>query len=339
MRRSSSRRPTISAVADLAGVSTATVSRVLSGGSTVSEATRQKVQAAAESLNYRPSDLTRAIFSGRSDTIGVLLADMRNPYYIDLIDGISQVTNAAETLSYLTAGNRDLTTERRLLTLMDSHRVRGLITTVANDNNEDIIHEMARSGTECVYITRRPSIDHPRIHSIRLDDLAAGELAWDHLSDIGRRNVLVVNQALARPTIRERTAGLIEAARRAGHHLDDRNVYTIANWDAPDHELKRRLMDGHADRSIDAIFATTGIATFRAYEALAQTALHVPGDIAMLGLDDFAWAAHLASPLSVIVQPTIEMGSIAAQVILDEPGESRRLTFPPSLTVRASTTI
>jgi LacI family transcriptional regulator len=339
VRNGSPRRATIGAVAGLAGVSTATVSRVLSGGSPVSEATRLKVRAAAESLNYRPSDLTRAIFAGRSDTIGVLLADMRNPYYIDLIDGISQVTNAAETLSYLTAGNRDLATERRLLALMDSHRVRGLITTVASNANEDIIHQMAESGTECVYITRRPSIDHPRIHSIRLDDLAAGELAWDHLTDIGRRNVLVVNQGLDRPTITERAGGLTEAARRAGHHMDARNIYTIANWDAADHELERRLLDGHADGSIDAVFATTGIATFRAYEALSRTGLSVPGDIAMLGLDDFAWADHLRSPLSVIVQPTIEMGRTAAQVILAEPGESRRLTFAPSLSVRASTTV
>lgn len=337
MRISAPRRATIGAVASLAGVSTATVSRVLSGVSPVSEPTRQKVQAAVESLNYRPSDLTRAIFAGRSDTIGVLLADMRNPYYFDLIDGISQVTNAAETLPYLTAGNRDLATERRLLGLMDSHRVRGLITTVANNNNEDIIHEMARAGTECVYITRRPSIDHPRIHSVQLDDLAAGQLAWKHLSDIGRANVLVVNQGLDRPTIRDRTTGLVEAARHAGHQLAAKNVHTISNWDAPDQELEHRLVEGHKDRSIDAIFATTGIATFRAYEALSRTGLDIPGDIAMLGLDDFAWAAHLATPLSVIVQPTIEMGAAAARVILEEPGESRRLTFPPSLTIRAST--
>lgn len=90
-----SRRSTILEVADLAGVSTATVSRVLSGSSSVADATRARVIDAVESLNYRPSDLTRAVFAGRSNTIGVLLADMRNPYYIDLIDGISQVANDA----------------------------------------------------------------------------------------------------------------------------------------------------------------------------------------------------------------------------------------------------
>lgn len=332
------RRATIASVAELAGVSTATVSRVLSGVSPVNEATRERVEAAIASLNYRPSDLTRAVFAGRSNTIGVLLADMRNPYYVDLIDGISQVANAAGTLAYLAAGNRDSTVERRILSLMDSHRVRGLITTVANDN-DDIVASMAEAGTECVYITRTPSTSHPRIHSIRLDDIAAGELAWQHLSDIGRTRVLIVNQSQNRVTIRERTEGLINAARRAGVGVGAENVFTLSSLDSPSEELQDRIRAGFADGTIDAVFATTGIATFRAYEALSRSGLRVPADVAILGLDDFAWAQYLSSPLSVIVQPTIQMGSTAAQVILDEPGESRRLTFPPSLVVRASTTL
>lgn len=99
-----------------------------------------------------------------------------------------------------------------------------------------------------------------------------------------------------------------------------------------------RTDDWSAGR-IDAIFAPTGIVTFRAYEALAATGLRVPEDIAILGLDDFAWAEHLAVPLSVIVQPTAQMGDAAARVILDEPGESQHITFPPSLVVRGSTTL
>jgi len=333
-----SRRATIAEVAALAGVSTATVSRVLSGGSPVTDSTRSRVEAAVEELHYRPSELTRAVFAGHSNTIGVLLADMRNPYYIDLIEGVSRVANEAGALPYLAAGNRDSTTERRLLTLMDSHHVRGVVTTVANDN-EDILHAMAMAGTECVFMTRDPSIEHPRMHSVRLDDQAAGRLAWDHLASIGRTKVLIVQQSRDLVTVRERTAGMIEHARSHGVEIGPANIFKLPTLDRPSEELRDRIQRGFADGSVDVVFATTGIATFRAYEALAATGLDVPGDVAMLGLDDFAWAEYLSPSLSVITQPTIDMGATAARLILEEPGESRRVMFEPSLAIRGSTTV
>ncbi|WP_308800010.1 LacI family DNA-binding transcriptional regulator [Agromyces silvae] len=338
MTSTPSRRATIAGVAKLAGVSTATVSRVLSGGSPVSESTRLRVTAAVNELNYRPSELTRAVFAGRSNTIGVLLADMRNPYYIDLIDGVSGVANEAGALPYLAAGNRDVTTERRLLSLMDSHRVRGVVTTVANEN-EDIFHAMALAGTECVFMTRNPTIDHPRMHSVRLDDRAAGRLAWEHLASVDRTSILIVQQARDLGTVRDRTAGLVSAAREAGVEVGPEHIFKLSSLDRPSEELRDRLRAGFAEGVVNAVFATTGIATFRAYEALTATGLDVPGEVAMLGLDDFAWAEYLSPSLSVITQPTVRMGATAAQLILDEPGESQRLTFEPSITVRASTTI
>lgn len=330
------RRATINTVAKRAGVSTATVSRVLSGVLPVTEHTRKRVEAAVEELNYRPSDLTRAVFAGRSNTIGVLFSDLRNPYYMGLIDGIANAANAANTLTYIAAGNRDSRIERRILSLMDSHRVRGVITTATNDH-DDILQSMANSGTECVFVTRQPTIAHPRMHSIRLDDIATGELAWKHLSEIGRTRILVVNQTPQRITTLERNKSLINAAQRSGVTLSAANIFVLPSLDAPSEELRQRILDDWSAGRIDAIFAPTGIATFRAYEALAATGLRVPEDIAILGLDDFAWAEHLATPLSVIVQPTAQMGAAAAKVILDEPGESQHLTFPPSLVVRRST--
>ncbi|MEU3333342.1 LacI family DNA-binding transcriptional regulator [Glutamicibacter creatinolyticus] len=334
-----SRRTTIGQVAEFAGVSTATVSRVLSGVSPVSETTRVRVLEAIDSLNYRPSDLTRAVFAGRSNTIGVLLADMRNPYYIDLIDGISQIANEAGTLAYLAAGNRNTSTEQRTLSLMDSHRVRGLITTAANDH-EKIVHAMAEAGTECVYITQKPKIQHPRMHSIRLDDFAAGQLAWQHLSDIGRTRVLIVNQSRAQPTMQARTLGFFEAAQRSGVTINEHDsIFRLKNLSQPSGELQKCIIERAKSRDINAIFATTGIGTFRAYEALSRSGLRIPQDVAILGLDDFMWAEYLAPSLSVIAQPTIEMGAAAARVILEEPGEALHMTFDPSLVVRDSTSL
>jgi len=332
------RRATISAVAQLAGVSTATVSRVLNGGELVSELTRQRVRDAVNELNYRPSGLTQAVFKGRSNTIGLLLADMRNPYYIDLFDGVSQVAREVGTLPYLALGNRDETTDRRMLELMDSQRVRGVITT-AGTASDDLVNSMADSGTECVYMARDPSITHSRLHSVRLDDWAAGRLAWEHLQQIGRLRVLVVTQSEETPTRRDRVGGLFEAARNGRVELGSDNIFQLDNLTAPSDELRERIRAGHSDGSIDAIFATTGITTLRAYEALSATGLRIPEDIVVIGLDDFAWAGYLAAPLTVIRQPAVEMGRAAAEIILREPDESQQLKFQPTLIARGSTAV
>jgi LacI family transcriptional regulator len=335
MPKSPPRRATINAVAELAGVSTATVSRVLTGVSPVNESTRMRVLEAVDQLNYRPSELTRAVFAGRSNTIGLLLADMRNPYYIDLVDGVSRVANPSGAMPYLALGNREPDTERRLLSLMDSHRVRGLIFS-GGPHADDLVHAMAEAGTECVYMARNVSLDHPRLHSIRLDDLAAGRLAWEHLSSIGRTRILIVAQGEDTPTRRERVAGMIAAAADSGITVDHNDVFRLDSLTSPSNLLRDRIRERVSEGTVDAIFATTGIATFRAYEALIASGVSVPREVAMLGLDDFAWADYLSPSLSVITQPAIEMGMAATQIILEEPGESRRLTFAPSLTVRAS---
>lgn len=332
------RRATIAGVAKLAGVSTATVSRVLTGVSPVSESTRTRVNAAVEKLNYRPSELTRAVFAGRSNTIGVLLADMRNPYYIDLVHGVSRAAISAGTLPYLAASNRDAKTERDLLNLMDSHRVRGLIAAIT-ESNDDVIHAMADAGTECVLMTRNPGLVHPRMHSVRLDDLATGKMAWQHFAQIGRTKVLIIAQAQNHPTIRDRTAGLIGSARQAGVEIDANSIFRLESLDVPSNELRDRIRLGTKDGSVNAIFATTGIATFRTYEALINSGVGVPDDVVMLGLDDFAWANYLSPSLSVIKQPTVQMGTTATEIILTEPGEPQRLTFKPTLIVRESSAI
>lgn len=332
------RRPTIADVARLAGVSTATVSRALNDGGRVSEGKRACVFRAVTELNYRPNDLTRAIFAGRSNTIGVLMADLRNPYYVELTHSISGVATASGTLAYLASGNRDAELERRILSLMDSHRVRGLITTTQSPN-DDVVLSMAESGTTCVYITREPTTDHPNIHSVRLDDYAAGTLAWEHLKSIDRTRVLVVSQSLQLSTQRLRVQGLREAAHTDGVEVPEEHCYVLSDLDSVDDELRDLLREEAGGGTINALFATTGIATFRAYEALARADVEIPGQIAMLGLDDFFWADYLKTPLSVIVQPTRTMGETAAQLILREQGDSQRFQLKPSLAVRASTLV
>ncbi|MFC4117289.1 LacI family DNA-binding transcriptional regulator [Nonomuraea zeae] len=333
------RRPTIADVARLAEVSTATVSRVLSGVAKVSAGKQAQVLRAIEQLDYNPSDLTRAVFSGRSTGVGVLVADMRNPYYVDLVRGVESVITEGGGLVFLANGSRDPERQQAVLRAMDAQRLRGLVITASRGIDEGIVRRMADRGAEIVFVTRPAGISHPRIHSVRVDDEAVGALAWGHLRDRGRRNVAVVIQSLDTVTQRARLRGIRDAARLDGVDLGDDRVVELQSLDEPALGLNAVLKArGSAGRGpVDAVFAATGIGTLRAYQELVELGVRVPDDVAFVGFDDFLWAPYLASPLTVVTQPSLEMGTRAAQLIIDEPGTAVEHVLAPGLTVRAST--
>lgn len=325
------RRATIADVARAAGVSTATVSRVLSGTSRVSPAKQAQVQAAVEALDYNPSDLTRAIFTGRANSVGVLVADLRNPYYVELMRGVESVLTAAGALAFLASGSRDAERERSILRSMDSQRVRGLVATVTGEH-EAIVRTMADRGTECVFVTRPGIIRHRRVHSVRIDDHAVGAMAWQRLRDGGRRDLVVVLQANPKYTQRARLAGFRAAARTDGFDLADDHVVEVGTLDDPTDRLAEVLRT----RRVDGMFAVTGIATLRAYRQVAALGVAMPDDLAFVGFDDFPWAPYVATPLTLIAQPALEMGTRAAELILAEPGHSQDIVMAPHMVGRAS---
>jgi LacI family transcriptional regulator len=333
------RRPTIGDVAKLAGVSTATVSRVLSGATRVSPDKRTQVLRAIQQLDYNPSDLTRAIFTGRSNSVGLLVADLRNPYYVDLMRGVESVVTEHGGLVFLASAARDPERETSVLRAMDAQRMRGLVITSGHEIDEGAVRRLADRGAEIVFVTRPAGLSHRRVHSVRVDDDAVGALAWQHLRDRGRRNVVVVTQSKVTPTQRARWRGIRDAARMDRVDLPDDQVVELRALDEPAAELgevlSRRAEDNRGP--IDAVFATSGIATLRAYEELVARGVRMPDDVAFVGFDDFPWAPYLATPLTLVTQPTLEIATQAAQLIIEEPGVAVDRTLAPSLTVRSST--
>jgi LacI family transcriptional regulator len=321
------RRATIADVARAAGVSTATVSRVLSGVSRVSPEKDAQVRAAIEALDYNPSDLTRAIFSGRGNNVGVLVSDLRNPYFVGLMRGVESVLTPAGALAFLAGGARDPERERQVLRSMDSQRVRGLVATVTGRHDE-LVTAMADRGTECVFVTGPAPVRHRRVHSVRVDDRAVGALAWARLRDGGRRHIVVATQTVSRYTQRTRLAGFRAAASADGYDLPDDRVIEVWN--------PERLADTLRGSRVDGVFATTGIATLRAYRQVTELGLRMPDDLAFIGFDDFSWAPYVATPLTLVARPALEMGTRAAELILAEPGRRQEIVLPPYLVARAS---
>lgn len=326
------KRATIGDVAAHAGVSTATVSRVLNGGA-VTEATAARVWAAVARLEYTPNALTKSIFAGRSRTIGVVIRDLSSPFYLDLIRGIDEVATADDSLVMFANTFRDVDREVAHVRTMDEHRVRGLIVTTG-ETADSRTRRMAESGVPCVIVARTVQDPPPGMHSISLDDIEAGRLMAVHLAAYGRSSVGVVTSG-GRPSQIERTRGLRRALTTLGLPLPQDAVAVAEDEtevSAAIGSLLARAHDRHAP--LDAIVCTTGRLTVAVHSALAARGMAVPDDIAFLTMDDFPWAAALG--ITVVAQPSYEMGRRAAELVVARPDESVELVFEPALLARTS---
>ncbi|GAA1516527.1 substrate-binding domain-containing protein [Sphaerisporangium rubeum] len=326
------RRTTIGDVAADAGVSTATVSRVLNGGA-VTEATATRVWDAVARLEYTPNALTKGVFAGRSSTIGIVIRDLSSPFYLDLIRGADEV--AAANDSHVMLANTFRRADREIVQVrtMDEQRVRGLIVTTG-EATDDRTRRMAGNGTPCVIIARSVPDPPPGMHSITLDDIEAGRLMAVHLAGCGRSSVGVVASG-RRTSQRKRTAGLRQALTDWGLPLPEDAVMTAETEDEVNAAVGTLLTRGRdRGKPLDAIVCTTGRLTVAVHTALTTRGIAVPGDIAFITMDDFPWATALG--ITVVAQPSYQMGRTAAGLVVDQPGGPVELVFAPTLVARTS---
>ncbi|WP_329392047.1 LacI family DNA-binding transcriptional regulator [Streptomyces sp. NBC_01716] len=321
------KRTTIGDVAAAAGVSVATVSRVLNGGA-VKGATATRVWDAANRLDYTPNALTKSIFAGKSSTIGVLIDDLSSPFYLDLMRGIDEVADANGSLVMFSNTFRHVDREVAQVQTMDEQRVRGLIVTTSV-STDDRTRRMAARGTPCVVVARSVQSPLPNLHSVALDNRAAGRLVAEHLVSCGRRTVGVITSG-KRPSQSGRTEGLQRGLAEAGLPLPDEAVVAVAGNEDVDAAIEV-LLERCAP---DAIVCFAGRRTVAVHSALMARGLMIPDDIGFLTMDDFSWAPALG--ITVIAQPSYQMGLKAAGLIVESPAESAQLTFQPELIARTS---
>ncbi|WP_198961929.1 LacI family DNA-binding transcriptional regulator [Pseudonocardia sp. MH-G8] len=320
------KRTTIGAVAAAAGVSSATVSRVLNGGP-VNEATAARVREAVDRLQYTPNALTKSIFAGRSQTIGVVIDDLRSPFYLDLMRGIDEVADANGSLVMFANTFRHDGREAMQIQSMDEQRVRGLIVTSAA-SADDRTYRMAAGGTPCVVVARTVQDPPPRLHSVALDNIAAGRLMAEHLVSCGRRSVGVITSG-PRPSQLGRTEGLRRGLAEAGLALTADDIVTVDGDDGAEDAVATLLQ-----RRPDAVACVAGRRTVAIHAALLSQGVTIPDDIGFITMDDFAWASALG--ISVVAQPAHLMGQRAAEFVVENPAQPRTVVFEPTLVARTS---
>ncbi|MCA6092151.1 LacI family transcriptional regulator [Streptomyces sp. SCA3-4] len=299
-------------VAERAGVSVATVSRVLNGRSPVAE-TRERVLAAVAELGYRPNVVARALRTARTRTLGLVISDLRNPFFTELADAVEQ---EARRLGYsLIIGNAGESPEQQddyIRTLLD-RRIDGLMVSSAGTGSA-MLGEVVASDTPLVLLDRAvPGVAAPCVRAegrTALTELAA------HLAASGRRRPAVIVAPAGTPTGDERL-DLFRTA-LAGHGIE-LPPERIAESPDPSPAGGRRMMRTLLDLSEapDAVLATDNLMALGAMDEIRERGLRVPADLALVAFDDVAWFAHLDPPLTAIAQPTRELGRAAVHALLE----------------------
>ena len=326
---------TLDDLAALSGVSRATVSRVINGGS-VSEATRDRVMAVLERTGYRPNLAARTLASGRSGVVGVVMHVesrelFQDPYFSQLLQGMSDALSETATGMMLWIGNRSK--QETLDQILSMGLLEGVIVTAYNQE-DPLVDGLLTSSLPTVLVGHRRA-DRSASY-VDVDHVQAADSVTSHLVDAGRRRIGHITGRRGTVAGEDRITGYERAMKRAGLSTDG----LVADGDF------RKASGASAaiellDRGVDAIFCANDATAVGALESIQARGLRVPEDVALAGFDDLEFAAVMDPPLTTVRQGIRAQGAEAARTLsrlLDDPdGGPRRVILPTELMIRRST--
>lgn len=325
------RGPTIYQVAERAGVSIATVSRVHRRADKVAAPTRQRVERAIAELAYRPNRLGRSLARGRHDAIGIVFPDLSGPYFSSVILGYEEAS-AARGRSVLILGTHGRTdTERQVLELAD--RVDGMVV-MGRTIGDEPIAELDRRGVPVVLLARPPVA---WADSVRTVNRPSAEALVGHLLEHGHREIAFLGDPNGSTDAGERWEGFLAAHRRAGLSPAMEPV-VCAFREAEGRRAAARLF-ASTSRPTAVVAANDEIA-LGALDAARAAGIRVPDALAITGWDDIPMTRHVSPALTSVRQPMVDLGRRAA-ALLDERittnrTEPRHEVLPTELVVRSS---
>jgi LacI family transcriptional regulator, fructose operon transcriptional repressor len=326
--------PTIKDVADAVGVSTATVSRVLANKPHVRSELRERVLAAATALNYRPSRVAQSLRTQQSSTIGLIVADIRNPYFTSVSRAVEDVAHTQKMAVFFCNSDEDPHKETLYFDLMLDENVAGIILAPTNRTDAPLAR-LVDPGLPLVLIDRHaPDLE---TDTVLIDNVESAEKLVSHLLDDGHRRIGAIF-GMGSTTGRERRQGYVQALDRHGvEFLPDLASYVPAREEAGYRQALHLLS---LPVPPDAIFASNGLLSAGAFRAIRERGLAIPDDVAFAAFDNTIWTSLVSPPVTVIDQPTYEIGRIAAdllfQRIQDPDRPVREVTLKGKLLVRGS---
>lgn len=326
---------TMDDVARAAGVSITTVSHVLNGTRHVSERTRHNVEQAIADTGYRAHRLARSLASGRTQTIGLCISAMTNPYFGNLAHSIENALADAGYTLVLGDGHDDPQIEERTVRSLLDYRIDGMILAPTAHAADVTIPLVQAAGAGLVLIDRLLDIDVDQVAS---EGYAPARRLTEHLLELGHRKVAVLTGNEEASTSQDRFDGYRDALEAAGIDVDPRFVAVGGSNVEQSEAALGRVLD-LADPPT-ALVSLNNSMTIGAMRAIRARSVDVPGDLAMVCYDDFEWANLFEPRLTAIAQDERVLGQQAVELLLDRLARpevaTRRVQIPTVLNHRNS---
>jgi LacI family transcriptional regulator len=303
---------TLRDVAALAGVSIATVSKALNGREHVRAETRVRVEKAAEKLHFVPNTLAQGLLTGRTGTVGLLTSDLEGRFSIPVMMGAEDAFGAGSTSVLLCDARGDSIREQHHLRTLLSRRIDGLIVVGDTTNPRESLGQDIPVPVVYAYA---PSFD-PRDVSVVSDNVGAGRLAAEHLLDCGRSRIGYISGDVGYAAARDRVSGAAAALQSAGLELLGGEAVYGAWSEGWGRGATRTMLARYPE--LDAVLCGSDKIARGVLDALREAGRDVPGDIAVMGHDNWEQiAANSRPPLSTIDMNLEELGKIAANLLVE----------------------
>lgn len=327
---------TIHEVARAAGVSISTVSRALNGGGRVSRATRQRVAGIADDLGYQPNDLARSLLAKTTQVIALVLPDITNPFFPELVRGIETVAGGHGHLVLLCDSADDEAKTWKDLAALRRKQVDGIILAGARLSAARLAAVTA--GVPVVTVDREVALADASV--VQGDHRGGARAATEHLLALGHRRIAHISGPSGLSVAAARRAGYQEALAAAGAPIDERLVVEGDFLEQGGYSAVHALTRAGAE--FTAVFGANDLTAMGAIAALEEHGRSVPGDVSVVGFDDIHLASYIRPRLTTVRQDIRRLGTRAAEILIDRLGSGDgqppiQETLPVRLVVREST--
>ena len=321
-------------VAEVAGVSIATVSRVLADKPHVRPKVREHVLAVVKELNYSPNRVARSLRAQKSNVIGLIVSDIQNPFFTLISRSVEDAAYEQGMSIFLCNSDEDPAKEAIYLKLMRDERVSGIILSPTQKTSNNFL-EITNSHLPVVVIDRR--VHGVDIDSVQIDNIESAYKLVDHLIGHGYQRIGALF-GMGSTTGRERRQGYIKALEDNGIKPSSELVFFVEAREAEGYNATRELLK--LSTSPDAIFTSNGLLSAGAFRALRESSHKMPEEIAFATFDETPWSTLVDPPFTVIEQPTYEIGNTAVELLVkriqDPTRSTREVTLKTQLIIRQS---
>ena len=337
-RNSSGHMPTMIQVAERAKVSIATVSNVIRGTQPVSAALAERVRKAIRDLDYYPNEIARSLKVKQTRMLGMIIPDITNPFFPELIRGAEDTAFERGYFLVTANTNEQLERECRSISAFRSYRVGGILLASATGEKSDHIKNVIQAGIAVVCVDR--SIKGLKTDAILLDNARGSQDCVRHLIESGHKKIAIITGPPSLQTGMERLKGYEDALDEARIPVDRKLILEGDFRDESGYRLVKKLLSRRTKPT--ALFVCNGMMTLGVLKAFDEFRIRCPQDIALATFDDLGVDRSFHPHLTVVVQPSYDIGSRAASLLIDRI-EKKSTKGPiiirvlPTLVVREST--